>query len=176
CALPILGKGARLSGFNQRLSQISGMKVRTGVPVSRRLRILDGRIQVADAVDVLAILNAAAKNNPQECLSTPAPVVETPVRPVAEAKPVVTVADPTPGPARVPAASIASPVNASQPAAATTTTNDTTTTTTTYTPPVQHIDNSRGGNRSRLSALYDKMRERVANAISNSFNEEDDEE
>ena len=34
-----------------------------------------------------------------------------------------------------------------------------------------------GGNgRSRLSALYDKMRERVANAISNSFNEEDDEE
>lgn len=174
----IVGKGARLSGFNQRLSQISGMKVRTGVPVSRRLRILDGRIQVADAVDVLAILNAAAKNNPQECLSTPAPVVETPVRPVAEAKPVVTVADPTPGPARVPAASVASPMNASRPAAATTTTNDTTTTTTTttYTPPVQHIDNSRGGNRSRLSALYDKMRERVANAISNSFNEEDDEE
>lgn len=66
----IVGRGSRLARFNQRLEQMSGLKVRTGVP--GRLRILDGRIQVADSVDVLAILAAAARNQPVECLS-PAP-------------------------------------------------------------------------------------------------------
>lgn len=78
----IVGKGARLKGFNQRLEQLSGMKVRSGVP-GNRLRILDGRIQVADSVDVLSILNKAAKSDPQECMSprpveAPQPVIEQP--------------------------------------------------------------------------------------------------
>ena len=67
----IVGRGSRLARFNQRLEQMSGMKVRTGVP-GNRLRILDGRIQVADSVDVLATLAAAARNEPIDCLS-PAP-------------------------------------------------------------------------------------------------------
>ena len=79
----LVGKGARLKGFSQRLEQISGMKVRAGLP-GNRLRILDGRIQPADAVDVLSILNAAAKNDPRECM-TPLPVqpVMTQPQPVA---------------------------------------------------------------------------------------------
>lgn len=72
----IVGKGARLNDFNRRLEQVSGMKVRSGMP-GNRMRILDGRIQVADSVDVLSILAKAAKSAPQECLS-PRPV-EKPV-------------------------------------------------------------------------------------------------
>lgn len=64
----IVGRGSRLARFNQRLEQISGLKVRTGVP-GNRLRILDGRIQVADSVDVLSILAAAAHSEPIDCLS-----------------------------------------------------------------------------------------------------------
>ena len=163
----IVGKGARLSGFNQRLSQISGMKVRTGVPVSRRLRILDGRIQVADAVDVLAILNAAAKGNVKECLSpaAPAATAETVSVPAGESKPAVESA---------PAGTAAATAKV-EPASKSTTSTGTVTSVNTHTP-VMDGGRTGGNGRSRLSALYDKMRERVANAISNSFNEEDDEE
>lgn len=87
----IVGKGARLKGFNQRLEQLSGMKVRSGVP-GNRLRILDGRIQVADSVDVLSILNKAAKSDPQECMSprpveTPKPIIEQPQAPTVTTTP-----------------------------------------------------------------------------------------
>ncbi len=71
----IVGKGARLNGFNQRLEQLSHLKVRQGAP-GNRLRILDGRIQIADSVDVLAILSKAAKSDPKECMT--APVAEQP--------------------------------------------------------------------------------------------------
>lgn len=75
----IVGNGARLNGFNQRLEQTSGMKVRWGVP-GNRLRILDGRIHSVDSVDVLSILNTASRQDPQECLSErPAPVIQPPV-------------------------------------------------------------------------------------------------
>lgn len=64
----IVGRGARLNGFNQRLSQLSGMKVRNGT-LSNRVRILDGRISPTDAVDVISILAEAARTEPRECLS-----------------------------------------------------------------------------------------------------------
>lgn len=75
----IVGNGSKLNGFNQRLEQISGLKVRLGAP-GNRLRILDGRIHSVDSVDVLSILNTASRQDPQECLSErPAPVIQPPV-------------------------------------------------------------------------------------------------
>lgn len=68
----IVGKGAKLNGFNQRLATMTGMNVRLGVP-NTHIRINDGRIQSTDAVDVLATLYAA-KDNPVECMNRPTPV------------------------------------------------------------------------------------------------------
>ena len=64
----IVGRGARLNDFNRRLEQLTGMTVRTGAP-GNRIRILDGRIQASDSVDVIAILNKAAQSDPQQCMS-----------------------------------------------------------------------------------------------------------
>jgi len=69
----MVGKGTKLNGFSQRLENITGMKTRVGAPHTR-IRINDGRIQSADAVDVISILAAAAKNKPKECMSLPEPV------------------------------------------------------------------------------------------------------
>ena len=66
----IVGRGARLSDFNKRLEQLTGLTVRTGTP-GNRVRILDGGIQVSDAVDVIAILNKAAQTGPKQCVSDP---------------------------------------------------------------------------------------------------------
>ncbi|MDE6377692.1 MAG: cell division protein FtsA, partial [Duncaniella sp.] len=79
----IVGQGSRLARFNQRLEQMSGLKVRTGVP-GNRLRILDGRIQVADSVDVLAILAAAAHNDPIDCLTPTQPEPKPEPQPMAQ--------------------------------------------------------------------------------------------
>lgn len=86
----IIGRGARLTGFTQRLEQLSGLKVRTGA-IGNKVRVLDGRISGADAVDVISILSEAAKAGPRECLSpAPAPVVTPdPPRPVEPEKPKV---------------------------------------------------------------------------------------
>ncbi|MCI9285298.1 MAG: hypothetical protein HFJ91_05810 [Muribaculaceae bacterium] len=85
-----VGRGARLNGFNQRLEQLSGMKVRLGTP-GNRIRILDPRMESSDAVDVISILaQAASANDPAECLSKPEPVVTVNVTPpVPEVKPEV---------------------------------------------------------------------------------------
>lgn len=69
----MVGKGTKLNGFSQRLENITGMKTRVGAPHTR-IRINDGRIQNADAVDVISILAAAAKNRPEECMTRPEPV------------------------------------------------------------------------------------------------------
>ncbi len=69
----MVGKGTKLNGFTQRLENITGMKTRVGAPHTR-IRINDGRIQSAEAVDVISILAAAAKNKPKECMSLPEPV------------------------------------------------------------------------------------------------------
>ncbi|MDE6858803.1 MAG: cell division protein FtsA [Duncaniella sp.] len=68
----MIGKGTKLNGFSQRLENITGMKTRVGAPHTR-IRINDGKIQSADAVDVISILAAAAKNKPKECMRRPEP-------------------------------------------------------------------------------------------------------
>lgn len=66
----IVGRGARLSDFNKRLEQLTGLTVRTGTP-GNRVRILDGGIQISDSVDVISILNKAAQTGPQQCVTDP---------------------------------------------------------------------------------------------------------
>lgn len=71
----LVGRGSKLNGFDRRLENLTTMKVRYGSPVNR-LRILDGRINATDHVDVISILAAAAKDRDvKECLSRPEPVV-----------------------------------------------------------------------------------------------------
>lgn len=70
----LVGRGARLAGLSARLEQmLPNMKVRVGLP-DNNVHILDGRIQSSDAVDVIAILSDAARNEPKECLS-PQPTI-----------------------------------------------------------------------------------------------------
>lgn len=63
----IIGRGALLKNFNQRLASEFGREVRAGQP-GTSIRVTDSRITTSDAVDVIAILTAAAAN--------PAPCVE----------------------------------------------------------------------------------------------------
>lgn len=74
-----VGRGARLQGLSQRLSNmLSGMNVRVGTPTGN-LHILDGRIHADDAVDVISILAAAARKEAKECLSATPKPIEKPV-------------------------------------------------------------------------------------------------
>lgn len=105
----MVGKGPKLNGFSQRLENMTGMKTRVGAP-NNRIHINDGRIQNTDAVDVISILRAAAKNNPVECMTRPEQVfvkVEEPkpeVHPIPEKpkapeiKQTPATPDPTPAP------------------------------------------------------------------------------
>ncbi|MBD5308519.1 MAG: cell division protein FtsA [Bacteroides sp.] len=63
----ITGGGSRLGGFSERLEQLTGMRVRTGMP-NMTLRISDGRISPVDMLDILSVLRMASAN-PKECLS-----------------------------------------------------------------------------------------------------------
>ncbi|MCM1162912.1 MAG: cell division protein FtsA [Muribaculaceae bacterium] len=96
----VVGRGSKLNGLCSRLEQLlPGMKVRVGNPDSR-VRILDGRIQSSDAVDVISILADAAHNGAKECLS-PQPVVtvQQPVQPVQPVQPQKPALAPAPAPA-----------------------------------------------------------------------------
>ncbi|MDE6629652.1 MAG: cell division protein FtsA [Muribaculaceae bacterium] len=64
----IVGGGARLRGFNELLAQQSKMKVRMGTLPST-VRLTDGSVSGSGSLDVISILYAAARMNPQECLS-----------------------------------------------------------------------------------------------------------
>lgn len=64
----LIGRGAKLAGFDSRLGNLTAMKVRFGSPVNR-LRIIDGRVNATDHVDVISILAGAARShNLQECM------------------------------------------------------------------------------------------------------------
>lgn len=90
----VVGRGARLAGLTSRLeNMLPGVKVRMGIP-DNRVRILDGRIQSSDAVDVIALLAAAARSGAHECLSAQS-------RPVQAAQPPVQAAQPPVQPAPV---------------------------------------------------------------------------
>ncbi len=163
----IVGRGARLSGFNQRLEQMSGLTVRSGVP-GNRMRILDGRIQVADAVDVLSILNSAVKNDPQECLSElPAPV-QQPVQQPVENTVVQPTPAPTPEPTPTPAPTPAPATKPGTPPRPIAPKVEVATTTETATP--------KKTKKNFFVIGYEKLVATVANAISNGFEEEEDDE
>lgn len=64
----LVGRGAKLNGFDRRLENITTMKVRIGVP-GNRIRVLDGRLNGVDNVDVFSILAQALKSgNVTECM------------------------------------------------------------------------------------------------------------
>lgn len=79
----VVGGGARLAGFTERLEQETKMTVRIGVPTSY-VRILDGRIQGAEAVDVISVLYAAARSGAKECMELPPPQRPTMPRPLPQ--------------------------------------------------------------------------------------------
>lgn len=85
----LVGRGSKLTGFDQRLGNQTTMKVRFGSPVNR-LRILDGRVNATDHVDVISILAAAARErNVRECMGrlTPEHAYTAPSQPVQPQQP-----------------------------------------------------------------------------------------
>lgn len=69
----LVGGGTHLRGFAQLIQQPGSVKVRLGgLPGS--IRVADPRLQRIDTLDVISILNAAARA-PQECTELPEPVL-----------------------------------------------------------------------------------------------------
>lgn len=81
----IVGGGARLAGFNARLSNALTMNIRLGSVDGSLIRIADGRISPTDCADILSLLIAAAEGNAEEC--TLRPVVEQTKKPSVEVPP-----------------------------------------------------------------------------------------
>lgn len=67
----IVGGGARLAGFNDRLAGALTMNIRLGSIDGSLIRIADGRISPSDSADVLSLLIAAAHSDPVECTARP---------------------------------------------------------------------------------------------------------
>lgn len=159
----LVGRGSRLSGFDQRLASLTTLPVRFGT-ISSRVRLADSRIQGSDHIDVISILASAAAYNPEECME--------PLRrePVAAPQPVQQPAQHIPAtPAQQPAAApsvqrapAAAPAPKPQPAA--------TAATTTPAAPAQPEDVKRPGGGSRMLAW---LSERVARLMTEPV--EDDE-
>lgn len=89
----ITGGGSRLRGFNEMLEQQTHMKVRPAVP-DRAVRIAVPGMNVADNIDLIAMVRYAANHSDITCLERPATVttetrVETPAagRPAAATVP-----------------------------------------------------------------------------------------
>lgn len=68
----VVGNGARLAGFNERLSSKLGMRLRTGSVNLSEVRISNSKVSATDMVDVISVLCSVAKNNPVECLTASA--------------------------------------------------------------------------------------------------------
>lgn len=72
----IIGGGAKLRGFNNRLQQATTLEVRAGrLEASPRIRIGDSRINASDNLDIISILAAAA--NAQESKGCTEPIRQT---------------------------------------------------------------------------------------------------
>mgnify|MGYP004444332251 FL=1 len=69
----VVGSGARLHGFNDRLATVSRLPVRTGLMNNKMVRITDSRIDTTNAIDVISIL-ADIKEDPIPCM---VPVMQT---------------------------------------------------------------------------------------------------
>lgn len=194
----IVGRGARLNGFNQRLAQMTGMPFRVGTP-SQRIRITDSSIEPADAVDILAILNMAAKDQPVECMSIPEP--ERPAEPAQSAglygvdsiyaqqthrMPGAPAAAPAPAAATAPAAAPVRPTPAPTPAPTPTPVPTQTpvqqpapAATTTTTAPTQPVVEPQAEKQPEkpgfMKRMLSDMRDRVINLMSDSLYEDEDE-
>lgn len=81
----IVGGGARLAGFNNRLATALTMNIRLGSIDTTYVRFADGRISPTDSADILALLMAAAAGA-EECTYRPAPAqpVQQPAQPVQQ--------------------------------------------------------------------------------------------
>lgn len=65
----LIGRGSKLNGFDRRLENLTTLKVRFGIP-GNRIRILDGRANGSDHVDVISILTQAARSRDiRECMT-----------------------------------------------------------------------------------------------------------
>lgn len=83
----IIGRGAKLAEFNSRLAEILKMNVRSGSAIAPSVRISEGRIHPADAVDVISILYGAVKEGAHECLTEIPQQIELPQEPTPEPQP-----------------------------------------------------------------------------------------
>ena len=79
----LVGRGARLRGFSERLASVTGLKVHGGNIVVPQFVIADTRVSPSDAVDVLSVLYAVALTDGAECTVVPEPEYE----PVEQAYP-----------------------------------------------------------------------------------------
>ena len=74
----LIGRGSKLNGFDRRLENLTTLKVRFGTP-GNRIRILDGRVNSTEHVDVISILAEAVKSREiQECMTLPRTVAPAP--------------------------------------------------------------------------------------------------
>lgn len=65
----VVGQGAKLAGFNEKLGEITSLRVRVGIPISM-VRVADGSISPGDSLDVISVLAQAAKDpNLTDCLA-----------------------------------------------------------------------------------------------------------
>ncbi len=69
----LVGAGTKLKGFTDMLAKQSGVKVRLG-SIPNTIRISDPRLQGFEMIDIVALLNKAASDNPQDCMEIIAPV------------------------------------------------------------------------------------------------------
>ena len=90
----VVGRGALLSGFNERLSSTIGVKVRMGGIVRSDIILADPRIQAYGAIDVISVMYMAAKEGAVECLNyvvepepEPEPEPQQPIRAIDEREP-----------------------------------------------------------------------------------------
>ncbi len=70
----LVGAGSKLKGFSDLLAEQGHVKVRLG-SVPSTIRITDPRLQGIEMIDVIALLNAAARHKPEECTERPAATV-----------------------------------------------------------------------------------------------------
>lgn len=82
----IIGCGAKLIGFNDRLANATTMKLRTGAISLPEIRIIDSKISATDAADVISVLYKAAVHGAQECLTSDSDTVDLTDEPQQEAK------------------------------------------------------------------------------------------
>lgn len=83
----IVGRGARLAGFNERLAAVTALPVRSGNITMPEIRFSSSVISSADASDVISVLYKAALDGAAECLTAPAVAMDAETEPEPEPEP-----------------------------------------------------------------------------------------